>query len=110
MFKAALIGAVDESAEKLSNFQKSVAPVSHDDNPGQLRDSHRYTLSEGGLKATIMAGGAEAPHAKHVEHGTKEIEPHSWFYPAYRLMKRDIRRNLSRAVTKVVRFWNQNSR
>ncbi len=108
LLKNGLLSDVEDSAARLSMDQASVAPVSQDKVPGQLRDSHRYVLAEGGLRALVMAGGAEAPHAVHVEQGTKDMEAHSWFWPMYRLHRAGIRKRFRKRVTDIVKFFGAN--
>lgn len=115
VIKNAMISEVEGCAADLVELQKSVAPVDEDANhgapPGTLRDSHRYVQSEGGLRATVIAGGQGfAPYAVHVEQGTEHAPPHSWFWPSYRLLKPTIKRRLSKALTKVIKYLNANQR
>lgn len=114
LLKNEMIGAVDEEANTLTEFMKSVAPVDQDAAaglpPGSLRDSHNYILQEGGLRAVIKAGDERVQYAVHVEQGTQKAPAHPWFWPAYRLRKTAIRRRLARGVTKAVKFWNANGR
>lgn len=76
------------------------APVSEDKDPGQLRDSVRLEIEEGGLKATVIAGGGAAGGtATWNEFGTKFMAPQPFFWPNVRLRIKRIRSAYSRALT-----------
>lgn len=115
LIKNAMIAEVEGCAADFTEFAKSNAPVDQDASngapPGTLRDSHRYAQSEGGLRATVIAGGQGfAEYSVHVEQGTEHAPPHSWFWPSYRLYKPTIKRRLSRALTRVIKYLNANQR
>lgn len=100
------VDVTEANADLLTDTMRAVVPVSKDKDPGQLRDSIRFTMSNGGLKATIMAGGLDAPHATWVEFGTEDTAPNSFFWSSYRLLRTVIKRNFAKGLTKVIKAYN----
>lgn len=93
--------ASEQNGRDLSAAIARSAPVSEDEDPGQLRRSVGYKVE--GTKVTVKAGGDEAPHALHVEHGTRKMTAQPFFFPTYRLMKKRLWSRYGRALTKRVK-------
>lgn len=94
-----------QNAQEMATGAQRIAPVSDDDDPGQLRRSHRFEVQDGG-KAVAMAGGAAAPHAVHVEQGTRKMAARAWWWPFYRTRKKRFQQRYSRALTKIVKLFS----
>lgn len=106
--RAEMRAEVLATAREVSDTQRAAAPVSQDETPGQLRDSHHVEMDEGGLKAAMVAGGPEAPHGLHVEFGTVNMAAEPWFYPIWRLMRKRAKGRLNRAFGRAIKKVRSN--
>lgn len=122
---------LEKEAEKLVQAMKSITPIlrrpDYRRRAGALRDSIGWTWGDapagsiaiaksssgakyGKMAITIYAGtrdkklGAEdAFYAHFVEFGTQKMVASPFFFPVYRANKKNIRTNLSRAVSRAVK-------
>ena len=95
----AVTPALDKGADQLVAAAKHLAPT--DD--GTLRDSIRKEDSEHPLERVVIAGGGDAFYAVHVEHGTVQAHAQPFFFPSYRLHKKQVQARIKRAVGKAIR-------
>lgn len=101
--------SLSSGADELVAAQKSLAPVK----TGKLRDSvrkelappYRVRVRAGGPTTTVAArqGQGEYDYAIGAEFGTSDTEAQSFFWPAYRLLKRRIRSRLKRNMSTAIR-------
>lgn len=102
--RAAVMPALDKSADQLVSAAQHLAPV-HD---GTLRDSIHKEAGEHELQIVVTAGGGDAFYAPHVEHGTVQAHAQPFFFPAYRLNKKQIQNRIKRAVNKAIKAeWSK---
>lgn len=108
--KRAARDAVYKQAEATADLMRRAAPVK----TGKLRDSVRVEDGAHELQAVIRAGGsattvtARAGQGKYdyslgVEFGTSQGPAEPFFWPSYRLRKRQARSAITRAVSKAVK-------
>lgn len=107
--KQAASPAVNSAAEELARAVRELVHVRH----GALRDSVTVTPTGGvapnGKQAreTQAFVSADAGHATYVEYGHMEHGKHvpaePFFWPAYRLLKRQLQRKIKRAVGQALR-------
>lgn len=94
--------AVVEAAELIIATQKRLVPV--DD--GDLRDSIHWEQdlkSENETRLLIIAGGKPAPHARIIEFGRQNAAAIPFFFPGYRIRKKQAVAIISKAVRAAVR-------
>jgi len=124
--RLALSGAIAEGMEILNDYQRRLVPVSQGGGklqrsigwgwakPGEvglegLRQGRGAQISKKGqmqLAAKAYAGVTDtenAYYASFVEFGTRYQRPSPFFYPAYRLKKRDIKRVMAQASRKAIK-------
>jgi HK97 gp10 family phage protein len=107
-----MAGALDESADRLMNLQRALAPT--DD--GTLRASIRKEPGDHELQVRVRAGGPTttkpvrqgltAPAADYAliqEFGTEDHPAQPFFFPAFRALRRTIRNRLARAYRAAAR-------
>lgn len=111
--KAAVVPALLKSGDDLADKMKTLAPKRTD----ALEDSIQVTppgsktpvgdKTAGELQVYVTAGDQETIHesnyAPYVEYGTKNTPAEPFFWPAYRLSKKQIQTNIKRAVNKAVK-------
>ncbi len=97
--RTAVIPALDKGADQLVTAAKHLAPV--DD--GTVRDSIRKEDGEHDLERLVVAGGGDGFYVVHLEHGTVQSHAQPFFYPAYRLQKKQIQARIKRAVGKAIK-------
>lgn len=102
---------VQRGADYMVATAKRFAP----NGEGDLDASIRSEPGDHALQARVMAGGetttrpvregisATYDYAKAVEWGTENMEAQPYFYPAARLTRRRIKRNVNRAIRKAVK-------
>lgn len=96
-----------ENEKSMANVAATIArqaPVSEDKDPGQLRDSV-HSLTKGN-KVLVVAGGNTAPHALHVEFGTRKMRAVPFFYTTWRLMRKRVLAGPRRALSRVVKKYS----
>jgi len=103
--------ALDKGADDLVRTAKSLAPV--DD--GDLQASIRKEPGRHSLERIVAAGGeattrpvrsgvnATFDYALAVEYGTREQPAQPYFWPAYALRKKSIKRRTDRAISKAIK-------
>jgi len=106
--------ALKRSAEELANVQRSLAPK----DTGALANSIAVTTAgnttppyslPGGSRqvgpneVVVTAGNSEVRYAHLVEYGTSEADAQSFFWPAYRLLKKRLQGRITRAMAKAVK-------
>ena len=111
--------ALGKSADEMASTARSFAPV----DSGDLRRSISYTfgnykpananvrgISSGGdvskdpdLSVTVHAGDAKAYYAGFVEFGVQDAPAQPYFFPAYRLTEKRVKRRINRAVNAAAR-------
>jgi HK97 gp10 family phage protein len=101
---------------------KSLAPVSNDDHPGELRDSIRVERGsptakkslvvkiKGGGKLTrrgVVEGkagvGYDYDYARAVEFGTEKMPAHPFFFPIWRARRKEVRAAIRKKIQLAVR-------
>lgn len=96
---------------------RSVAPVSHDSEPGQLRDSVRVERGNPTAKRAIVvkvkAGGTKTQktsksgvtydYARAIEFGSRDNPAHPFFFPIWRARRKDVHAAVKASVRKAVR-------
>ena len=95
----AVVPALDKGADQLVAAAKHLAP----EDDGTLRDSIRKEDGEHPLERVVIAGGGDAFYAVHVEHGTAQAHAQPFFYPAYRLHKKQIQNRIKRSIGKAIK-------
>lgn len=107
--RAAAVKMVNKSADELVTQMKGIAPVSQDDNPGQLRDSIRKEPGRlGDVSAVVLVDAKDKkgrPYAARVELGHMapdgtQVPAEPFFYPVVRVNRARIKRRIARAVSK----------
>lgn len=101
-----LAGVNEQNGSELAASIAKSAPISEDDNPGQLKGSVRYEVGEGGKKVTVMAGGGDASHATYVEFGTRKMGATAFFWPTFRLLRKRLYGRYGRALGKVAKKFS----
>lgn len=100
-------GVIGESADRMVGLAQAAAPISElDAHPGALRESIHKIDGGDPLKAMVTADARDEKghyYAAHVElgHKTPEGKPvpaHPFFWPSYRLVKRDFKSRLRQAL------------
>ncbi|KAB0679524.1 HK97-gp10 family putative phage morphogenesis protein [Aureimonas leprariae] len=91
--------SLDQGADQLVAAARHLVPT--DD--GTLKDSIRVEAGEHELELLVVAGGGPAFYAVHVEHGTTQAAAQPFFFPAWRLNKKQIQARIKRAIGKAVR-------
>lgn len=89
-----------QNAADLVDTMKGFAPVQD----GALVSSikHQDVSASTRISQRVSAGARDAPYAAWVEFGTSKNEPHPFFWPAYRLMRRRMKSRMNRAAKKAV--------
>lgn len=89
-----------QNAADLVDTMKGFAPVQD----GALVSSikHQDVSDSTRISQKVSAGARDAPYVAWVEFGTSKSEPHSFFWPAYRLLRRRMKTRMSRAAKKAV--------
>jgi len=124
--RAAMSEAISDGMDDLTNYQRRLAHRVWRTGelersigwgwvtPGQaglegLKKFRAVNLAAKGalqLAAKAYAGrvdGHEAYYAKFVEFGTRFMPPRPFFYPAYRIKKKEIKRNISLAARRAIK-------
>jgi hypothetical protein len=88
------------NAAELVETIKGFAPV----DSGTLRASikHQDVSDSTRISQRVSEGGAEAPHARHVEHGTVDTPAQPHFWAGWRLKRRRFKARMSRAAKKAI--------
>lgn len=104
--KRAFADVSEKNGQTLSRAIARAAPVSEDNDPGALRRSVRYEVSEEGQKVKVIAGGGDVSYAIHAEQGTRRARAQPFFWPIYRLFKKRLVGGYGRALTKIVKKYS----
>jgi HK97 gp10 family phage protein len=99
---ASIFPAVVKAAEVIIATQKNLVPV--DD--GELRDSihwEKASTAQNEARVNIIAGGTEAPYARIIEFGTVSHPRIRFFFPGYRIRKKQATAIIAKAVRAAVR-------
>ncbi|MBO9398735.1 HK97 gp10 family phage protein [Shimia sp. R9_2] len=57
----------------------------------------------GAMRITIFAGGGDAFYAWFQEFGTQDMPANPFFYPVWRVRRKNVRSRISRAISKAIR-------
>lgn len=57
----------------------------------------------GAMRITIFAGGGDAFYARFQEFGTQDMPANPFFYPVWRVRRKNVRSRISRAISKAIR-------
>lgn len=89
-----------QNAADLVDTMKGFAPVQDGALVSSIR--HQDVSASTRISQRVSAGARDAPYAAWVEFGTSKSEPHPFFWPAYRLMRRRMKSRMNRAAKKAV--------
>lgn len=98
------VAVSEKNGKALSEAIARQAPVSEDEDPGQLKRSVKYELD--GMKVTVTAGGGDASHATYVEFGTRAMRAEPFFFTTYRLLKKRLWGGYGRALSRVAKKYS----
>ena len=97
--REALTDQLDQNADFLMSKISPLIPVDEGELKNSLR-KHETTGSEG-LAIQVIEGGAEAPHAFLVEHGTDDTDAQPHFFSTYRRWRANMRGKISTRLRKL---------
>lgn len=104
--------AIDKGADDFVDLARAACPTDPtlEDHPGQLRESIHKVDGSDPLQKRVVADARDAKgeyYGVHVEVGHRtphggHVPAHPFFYPAWRLVKREIKARIGSAVKVVV--------
>jgi HK97 gp10 family phage protein len=97
--KTELQAELQRSAQDLVALQSSLAPVDQ----GDLASSIKTSPGKNELAIRVEAGGPNAVYARWQEFGREGQPAQPFFFPAFRALRRTIKRRLSRVAGKAAR-------
>jgi hypothetical protein len=109
--EAGIIAAIDKGAEEMVQLAQAACPNSEmDKHPGDLRESIHVKDGSDPLRKLVVADATDAKgnfYGPHVEFGHRNggghVPAHPFFYPAWRLVKRDAKARIRLAVKEAIR-------
>lgn len=117
--KKAVQPALIKSGEELASAMRALAPEDTGalkksitvTPPGQATPAHSQpggSRVAGENEVLVTAGNSDVRYAHLVEYGTAKAKAHSYFWPAFRLLRKRIQNRTKRAIGKAVREgWQQ---